>query len=129
MLTLSSLRNDVIQCRIAGAMRKAIANSRQWSGDGKSYVHNRYGRLIFSVIYSRKERAGKAFSFYAGNRNITDIVIASLREGQLTEEENDTSIVSLPKAVFSEGKVVNTHWHIKANKAFNASLNCSRLFG
>lgn len=130
MITLSSLRNDVVQCRIAGAMRKAIANAKAWeSNEGKAYVYNRHGNPVFSVIYSRNAIAGKAFSFFAGNRNITNIVIASLREGQLIEED-DNNIVSLPKAIFNEGKVINTFWHKKATRAFNGyDMNVSRMFG
>ena len=93
-MNISSLRSPVVQCKLAGAMRHAVAatfidtpvNRETGSYDvckkhfgATVYIKNRSGHNFIRCDY----RKGEGFVFYGSGSDsvpITDIVIKSLRE-------------------------------------------------
>lgn len=87
MITITSLTSDAMQCKLLGAMRRAISGKPEFkrSFGGTAYAKNSKGRNVIRVSWHR----GEGFKFYAAadsqtkcGYDITAAVIQSLRAGQ-----------------------------------------------
>lgn len=81
-----SLINPAMQCKIAGAMRRAISNSKKGFmsryGIGHHTVTNKHGRAFLVIRYNQATKYSlSGFTFYCpyNGTDVTDTVIKSLR--------------------------------------------------
>lgn len=83
----AALNNPAVQCKIAGAMRHAINNSKRGFmsryGTGHHTVTNKHGRAFIVVRYQQATKHSlSGFTFFCPytGKDVSQTVIASLRK-------------------------------------------------
>lgn len=74
-----SLSSTSFACAAMAAEAK-VAMHRAAFGHDYSVMRNRFGEVMCTVRYHK----GEGFSFYRGNRNITELVIMGVRRWHLS---------------------------------------------